>query len=212
MVPGPCDAAIPAWWHDPATGVCVPFTYGGCEGNANRFVSLDACQAACSGGEPNLDACAGPGECVLVAPICCSSCDPASDRSFVAINRAAATEYSRIHRCETVDCAACPPVAEPERTQQYFVATCDRGQCRTVDIRENDVTACATNADCVLRDGAECCEGCDGHGIVSVNRNGNLGQLVCPVPTVGCPACAPIIPPEYQPLCSNGRCGITFPL
>src|SRR4051812_35523582 len=34
---GNCDAYIPSYWHNPATGVCEPFVYGGCGGNANRF-------------------------------------------------------------------------------------------------------------------------------------------------------------------------------
>jgi hypothetical protein len=46
--PGPCDAAFPKYWHDPATHHCVPFTYGGCGGNENRFDSLEACQLACN--------------------------------------------------------------------------------------------------------------------------------------------------------------------
>jgi hypothetical protein len=188
----------------------VPFTYGGCQGNANNFQSLEACQTACSGGEPNMDACTAPGECVLIGPSCCSPCDPASSRSFVAVNRAATMSYAQVHRCEAVDCAACPPVAEPQRTLQNFIATCEKGQCRVVDIRENDVTACTANADCVLRDGAECCEGCDGQGIVAVNRNGGLGKLVCTVPVSGCDACVPNIPPGYLPACTNGHCAVTL--
>jgi eight-cysteine-cluster-containing protein len=45
---GPCEAAIPRWYHDAATGACQPFIYGGCAGNANNFESLEACQAACN--------------------------------------------------------------------------------------------------------------------------------------------------------------------
>jgi hypothetical protein len=45
---GDCDAAIPAYWHDPQTGACVPVVYGGCGGNDNRYPSLEACQAACA--------------------------------------------------------------------------------------------------------------------------------------------------------------------
>src|SRR6266542_2743954 len=55
-VVGPCDAAFQAWWHNPATGICEPFVYGGCEGNANNFPTLNACQTACQGGQPDMDA------------------------------------------------------------------------------------------------------------------------------------------------------------
>ncbi|MCK6575460.1 BPTI/Kunitz-type proteinase inhibitor domain-containing protein, partial [Myxococcota bacterium] len=45
--PGPCEAAIPRWYHDAATGACQPFIYGGCAGNANNFETLEDCQASC---------------------------------------------------------------------------------------------------------------------------------------------------------------------
>ena len=44
---GPCDAAIPVWAF--VEGACVSRTYGGCQGNDNRFGSLEACLAACAG-------------------------------------------------------------------------------------------------------------------------------------------------------------------
>jgi eight-cysteine-cluster-containing protein len=49
---GPCDAAIRRWFHNPETGACDVFVYGGCGGNANNFESLDACEAACGGVAP----------------------------------------------------------------------------------------------------------------------------------------------------------------
>jgi hypothetical protein len=45
--PGPCDAAIFIFAYDKDTGQCRPFTYGGCEGNANRFDTLKACHEQC---------------------------------------------------------------------------------------------------------------------------------------------------------------------
>jgi len=47
---GDCDAAIPSWGYDGRQGGCVEFSYGGCGGNANRFETLEACQASCGGG------------------------------------------------------------------------------------------------------------------------------------------------------------------
>lgn len=44
---GFCDAAIPRYAYDNGAGKCVPFTYGGCDGNANNFATLEACQVEC---------------------------------------------------------------------------------------------------------------------------------------------------------------------
>ena len=46
---GPCDDSIPSYYYDAATGLCEPFSYGGCEGNGNRFETQDECWSACSG-------------------------------------------------------------------------------------------------------------------------------------------------------------------
>ncbi len=209
-VVGPCDAAFPAWWHDPSTGVCEPFVYGGCQGNANNFPTLEACQSACRGGQPDMDACGGPGECVFASGAgCCGGCEPVDARSFVAINRASVQTYSDIKRCN-VSCGACPPVTEPERTSQYFIAVCQAGQCTVSDVRQTDLTICSNKEDCVLRDGAQCCEGCDGQGIVSLNRSADLSALVCSVSPSGCPPCVPVIPAGYTPMCIDGRCTVGF--
>ena len=45
---GPCFAYQLRWYHDPVTRTCRQFHYGGCQGNANNFYSLDDCQTACS--------------------------------------------------------------------------------------------------------------------------------------------------------------------
>jgi len=44
---GPCDAAIPRFFYDPANRTCEPFVWGGCGGNANNFSTLTECERAC---------------------------------------------------------------------------------------------------------------------------------------------------------------------
>ena len=45
---GPCQGDFPRWYYDDETGECRNFTYGGCQGNQNRFTSIEACQNSCS--------------------------------------------------------------------------------------------------------------------------------------------------------------------
>lgn len=51
---GPCDAAFSVYAF--VGGACVPQTYGGCSGNANRFSTLEECMATCEG-RPGAGAC-----------------------------------------------------------------------------------------------------------------------------------------------------------
>lgn len=63
--PGPCDGVFLRWHHNPDTGICQPFTYGGCDGNANNFETLVECQQAC------MDICSLPpmsGDCQAYIP------------------------------------------------------------------------------------------------------------------------------------------------
>ena len=44
---GPCEAYMEQFAYDRHTGECVKFVYGGCEGNANRFTSIEECKKIC---------------------------------------------------------------------------------------------------------------------------------------------------------------------
>lgn len=48
QVSGRCMAYIPRYFFDYNAGVCREFVYGGCEGNANNFESLEACERRCA--------------------------------------------------------------------------------------------------------------------------------------------------------------------
>ncbi|GEM_PF-6159228 len=52
---GPCEADLPRFYFNASTGQCESFSYGGCEGNANNFETLEACEVAC-GAATHLDA------------------------------------------------------------------------------------------------------------------------------------------------------------
>jgi hypothetical protein len=67
---GPCKAMVERFHHDSATGTCMSFTYGGCEGNANNFETAAECEQACDA-PPTVHACALPvvtGPCEALIP------------------------------------------------------------------------------------------------------------------------------------------------
>lgn len=46
---GPCDGVCPRYFFNTDTGQCEEFIFGCCEGNANNFPTLEACETACGG-------------------------------------------------------------------------------------------------------------------------------------------------------------------
>ena len=46
---GPCRARKTRYFYDVSIGDCRQFTYGGCNGNANRFLTIDNCRNVCRG-------------------------------------------------------------------------------------------------------------------------------------------------------------------
>lgn len=46
---GPCRAMFPHWYYDSSVGSCKGFTYGGCRGNKNNYVSEQSCMDTCTG-------------------------------------------------------------------------------------------------------------------------------------------------------------------
>ncbi|XP_012998119.1 protein AMBP isoform X1 [Cavia porcellus] len=47
IVPGPCQGSAQLWAFDAIKGKCVRFTYGGCQGNGNKFYSEKECKEYC---------------------------------------------------------------------------------------------------------------------------------------------------------------------
>ena len=44
---GPCEAHMEMYFYNATTGRCEMFVYGGCQGNDNRFSTMELCQQAC---------------------------------------------------------------------------------------------------------------------------------------------------------------------
>ncbi|XP_050354055.1 papilin isoform X3 [Nymphalis io] len=56
MLAGPCDQSLMQWFYDATSDACSQFTYGGCEGNANRFNTQEECERRCRSGAPKSQA------------------------------------------------------------------------------------------------------------------------------------------------------------
>jgi Kunitz/Bovine pancreatic trypsin inhibitor domain len=218
---GNCDAYIESWYHEPGSGLCRPFVYGGCGGNLNRYASLAACQKACPGGNPNYDACKQPSDCIVTGTGCCGVCDSPSvtAHDLVSYNHA----YASLLQCglafgvagdaagaaAPVACAPCMEV--PDGTLKNFVPSCVANQCAIEDIRLSATTACKTNAECKLRSGSSCCESCSAGDLIAVRSDGSFEKLVCGSGPVGCPACLPAPTPGAVAICgSTGHCEVAY--
>lgn len=82
---GPCDALFPVYAF--VDGACVQRTYGGCQGNGNRFNTLEECLATCEGrpvpngcpaGRIAKEICLGcglAGGCAQTKTVCALPCD-----------------------------------------------------------------------------------------------------------------------------------------
>ncbi|XP_033628590.1 papilin-like [Asterias rubens] len=51
-VTGPCRGFFPSYGFNQSTGKCAEFIYGGCQGNGNRFQTIQACLIACTDYQP----------------------------------------------------------------------------------------------------------------------------------------------------------------
>ncbi|VDK85707.1 unnamed protein product [Dibothriocephalus latus] len=66
---GPCRALLPRFAYNDTIKACVPFTYGGCQGNGNNFETKEECEEKCMA--PSVDPCKQPikvGPCLALIP------------------------------------------------------------------------------------------------------------------------------------------------
>jgi hypothetical protein len=209
---GSCKAYFPRFFHNPETGVCESFIYGGCGGNENNFETFEECEAAC--GSKPLDTCEDNDDCVLHAKGCCGACYAEGLSGFVAINVAYEDTFWRSKDCSMTNCSFPPecdtPWDEPSETN-YFVATCQANRCVAIDIRTTEVTECEQPSDCWLRWGANCCSGCGDASMIALSNESLLSELVCPKEKPPCVPCREGAPQNYIPDCQAGRCVILPP-
>lgn len=144
-------------------------------------------------GAPSVDiqACSDNADCEVAAQDCCN-CGSESLGAYRAINQRFLADDAA--RCNNVNCNCGLSIpAGPDLATQYFVPTCRAGRCQVVDLRATAIVGCQTAADCTLRSGAACCQGCGANAIaVNVNGEAPLEELVCGSEPTACGKCAPV--------------------
>jgi len=198
--PGPCLASMRRFAFDATTGLCLPFTYGGCDGNANNFESAETCYTSCGVGPPD---CATPSDCTLMRARCCGCEEPSLD-NVVGVNRQRQSAVSSAMGCDLVDCVQCAATSNP-----WLGATCSSGRCIAFDARQTNLTLCMTSDECHLRSGLECCESCTATPgtLVALNEL-DPRPLLCGNSAVACDACVPALPAGAFAACVDGRCSV----
>lgn len=146
--------------------------------------------------------CDGPGQCLALVPGCCGGCGAPTLGDVTGVNADKQQQF-RAATCRDPNpiCPACPTVPEPN-----LVAFCEGGSCRAHDVRLDDLSACSTDEDCMLRD-ANCCEACAPTSFeliaLAKDRAADYRAKICR-PEQGCPACFPIYPAGWKASCASG--------
>lgn len=201
--PGPCDGSQTVYGFNAELGHCEVFIYGGCEGNDNRFPTLDDCIETCHPG--GRQACESSADCV-VDQSCCGYCGIDDVEQLEAVYHAYAGYNDPA--CMAIDCDYCAPPQD----YQHFGAHCDSGSCELYDVRESDWSSCSRHDECVLRAGLDCCESCsndgsDGWVAVSASFDEHLEELCGD--EVACDPCVAVPPESLTAVCGeSGHCTI----
>lgn len=110
---------------------------------------------------PDLTACTGPGQCVLVPTGCCEACT----RPTLDNQRAVRAERRALDRSLTCGptpptCPTCPSVVYDGSIQAVCRSPDGAApRCVAIDVRTEPLSACRTDDDCMLRT-AGCCAEC----------------------------------------------------
>jgi hypothetical protein len=205
---GACNAYLQRWYLDIATGICKPFVYGGCGGNANNYESLAACQAACPSTNPSYDHCDVAADCTLGPAGCCGECDGPNVGAHSLIAYARRYEAEVRSGCGDVACGGCSELPGFDGQLKYFVPDCVDHQCIVLDIRTSEITACADDQQCIVRHGTSCCPACDSNQRVAISRLDLLQAHVCSADSNDCPTIGCNLPEGSAAHCVEGHCAL----
>lgn len=168
--------------------------------------------AAPSDGGVAFDRCNGPAQCILAITDCCGKCGETAITDYHAIHRDRASAH-RASVC-TDPGFGCPDCISSKSPN--LVAFCRGERCVGVDVRTDAISECATDSDCMLRTGNDCCESCgvsDPSQLIALSKakGSELTAQVCDPLAGACPPCVPVYPPDVAATCDPvaKRCRVT---
>lgn len=138
---------------------------------------------AVTDGGADFTRCTGPGTCTLARKTCCDTCDAVNLETRVGIARSSYDAYLAGLCTGATGCPpiACDRIAEPN-VQAWCRPSADGSRCAAVDVRSESISACTTDADCMLRYD-ECCEPCEERfeRVIALNRTSGAlyREMVC---------------------------------
>ena len=159
---------------------------------------------------PEWTPCAIPSECTLAANTCCGVCGQPELENFDGIHvddRDA--HYASV--CDDPDpiCPGCATMPNP-----WLLAECAEQSCEATDLRQDPITECSADEECVLRV-TGCCA-CGGNTnpealiAIATEAVGTYIERVCD-PGQACLGCEPAYPEFVEAACSEaGRCIMRF--
>ena len=156
------------------------------------------------GGSPSTwAACTAPGQCELAAKGCCGTCGTPAINDVNGVNRSQGQAYQDDNCPEPVPCPACASQINPN-----LAAFCVEDTCSAIDVRSDDVSACATDADCRLRY-SDCCESCATASpelVIALSQSGAsvYASQVC-APSQACEKCLAIYPDNVKAVCGASK-------
>jgi len=199
-----------------ACGGATALPIGGDAGAPGDDASVaDGSSGDASAGDASLaplEACEGPGTCILGAAGCCGlTCGYSSVAELVAI------EWQRASALQAATCSGGQPPCPgcDQALDPNWQAFCRGNVCQGIDVRMDSVSTCAQDSDCAIR-AATCCEPCTAPSaseVVAIAKSafGEFASQVC-LPTEGaCPRCAPMYPANLKATCdpTTRHCRVT---
>jgi hypothetical protein len=205
---------MPSFYHDASSGTCQPFTYGGCEGNANRFSTRSECEATCGVVPESMFECTVSADCAVISPGCCGGCEPVQFQDLVGVNLGRTQDYADVH-CPPPHptCGACADVTPDQQIRANYAPSCVAGRCEVIDLRQTEYSDCSDGAACKLISNFGCCEGCGGGSVAAIRADVDPAvELACDEASVffDCPACEPVPPPNATAVCNQNRCEVQW--